>query len=638
MSIGTLSIISGGLQLIVPSYGLRLVRRFGAQSVGWFLVIAFASLALLHLVSPFRTDGTGGLPSLAQEAVCGIGSLLLLIGLGHLETICSARRNEERKEKDLCGQWQERVQSETAELTRHNRELTEAKTRCEQRLKVLQESEARFRLLFDDNPQAMFIFDLRTFRLLLANQAALQLYGFSAAEFASLNLQHLLSPALVSGVSEYAARPCSRVEGALRWQHQRRDHTLMDVEMLSLDLKYEGHPARLVLVNDIASQLRRETDARTTVRLETVGQIAGGFAHHFNNLLAIIEGSASLLTDKVTDQRSSEYLKNISGAVSRAAGLTKQLMVVGSRRQMKAGAVDLNGMLRNMNHLMRRLVGEEITIQNFYSAGLPPAAIDTQLTEQVIVNLVLNARDAMANGGTITISTAAVRRHDAPLAPDGSRHTGEFIRLSVRDTGCGMPPEVQAHLFEPFFTTKEIGRACGLGLASVYGAVRQQSGWLEFTSEVGKGTEFRIFLPCASGKAASQCQPQLATTLATILLIEPDDRSRGTARCVLNWNGYRVIEADGSSTAQMLWESQATNIDLLMVDAGFSDGVSGNELVSRFRQSKPNLKVVFFSSATSEEDAKAAQNSLQTVTKPFRSEALLKAIQSALAAGPASLA
>ena len=224
MSAATLTIISAGLQLIVPSYGLRLVRRFGPQSVGWFLVIAFSSLALLHLVSPFKlTDA-----SLGQHVAFAVGSLLLLIGLGHVETLCSARKNEEMREKDLCGQWEERVQIETADLARSNQELKEAKARCEQRLKVLQESEARYRFLFNDNPQPMFLFDLRTFRLLLGNQAALKQYGYTAEEFQTLTLQHLLSAAAVAGVREYAAHPCSRVE-PLRWQHQRRDHSLIEV-------------------------------------------------------------------------------------------------------------------------------------------------------------------------------------------------------------------------------------------------------------------------------------------------------------------------------------------------------------------------------------------------------------------------
>jgi CheY-like chemotaxis protein len=206
----------------------------------------------------------------------------------------------------------------------------------------------------------------------------------------------------------------------------------------------------------------------------------------------------------------------------------------------------------------------------------------------------------------------------------------------VRDTGCGIPPDVQAHLYEPFFTTKGIGKATGLGLASVYGAVQKQSGWIEFTSQAGVGTEFRVFLPCAPASAVLRQTGSPTAKLpakATILLVEPEDRARGLARCVLNLQGYRVIEADCSSTALLLWEGQAAGVDLLLTNATLPDGLSGGDLATQLRQTKPNLKVLYSSDGNSngDEPKSALPEGLQIVSKPYRPDRLLQEVQNVLA-------
>lgn len=629
---GLLGLLSGGLQLVVPTYGLRLVRRFGAQSVGWFLVIAFSSLALLHVFASGRSGSPNGFGfGLSAEAVCAIASLLLLVGMGHLETVFSEREQGHSKEESICGQWASRVKAETADLVRRNHELAEGKTRCEQQLKVLEASEKRYRLLFDEHPQPMWVFDLRNHRVLLANAAALRQYGFTSVEFTALSARDLLSSeSTTDRFHAYVAQRCSGTEPPVRWQHRRKDQQLIDVEMSGCDLRYDNTPARLVLAADLSSRRQRETEARNAVRCEVIGQVAGGFAHHFNNLLAVIEGNASVLSDEQTDPKSAGCLKNISAAVNRAAGLTRQLILAGGRRPVHVAAANLNALLRNSNHLLRRIVGNQVAIQNLYDVDLPLVLVDAQLMEQVVVNLVLNARDAMPSGGTITISTSTVLRKDAPLSHDGQVRTGEFVRLIVRDTGCGMTPEVRARLFEPFFTTKEINRASGLGLASVYGALKEQSGWLEFTSEPGKGTECRVFLPCAPASATlPRGEPQSAAVRGTILLVEPDDRTRNLARCTLNWNGYRVIETDGSAMALLLSESQAASIDLLFVDNSCSDGLTAGELANRLRESRPKLKVLLTSASESGDDAEEGDHNAtpNCVSKPYRPEQLLEAVQ-----------
>lgn len=636
--IGVLSIVSGGLQLFVPSYGLRLVRRFGAESVGWFLVVAFASLGLLHAFGAGRPAGLVGSP-LTTEAIAAVGALLLLVGMGHLESLCSERQAGRSREQGLHGQLASQLRSETSALEQQNQELLAERALCEERLAALEASVGRYHSLFDDSPQAMWIFDLRTHRILAVNKAALRLYGFAREEFLARTGRDLMVGADAGRFTQYAAMRCTGNEAPLcLWQHRKHSAPL-PTEIIGLDLAYDGAPARLLLVTDFARRQEHETELRNAVRFEVIRQVAGGFAHHFNNLLAIIEGSVALLRDDRPGARCAEPFQHISVAVNRAAWLTRQLLSVAGQRVATIVPVELNGVLTGMHPQLQQLVGEGVTIQTVYSSGLPPVLADAQLVEQLMVNLVLNARDAMPDGGTVYIQTAAARRETTLPGSTGQGDRTDFVRLSVRDTGCGMTPEVQARLFEPFFTTKDVGRGTGLGLASVYGALRQQAGWIEFTSQPGQGTEARVFLPCGSGSAqlsaAKDCD---LASLGTVLLVEPDDRVRGMVRCVLGWNGYRVIEAAGSAVAMMLWESQAANIDLLFVDASLGDGMTGPELARRLSERKPSLKVVLgvTSSHAHEGMSPQAAAGSMTLRKPFTPERLLQAVRTSIPGGAAS--
>lgn len=625
--------MSGGLQLVVPSYGLRLVRRFGAESVGWFLVVAFSSLGLLHLFGTGRPASVAGV-ALATEAIYAVGALLLLVGMGHLEALCSERLAGSSKERDLCGKWTSRIQSETSELIRKNQELLEQQALCEQRLLALEDSATRYHSLFDNNPQAMWVFDLRTRRILAANKAAARLYGLAREDLLACSAGDLMAESATERFSQYVATRCTGSETPICLVQKPKGRAPMETEMLGLDLRYDGAPARLVLVTDLAQRHQHDAELRNSVRFEVVSRVAGGFAHHFNNLLAIIEGRAALLQDEKTDAKSAQHLQHISTAVSRAATLTRQLLTVAGQRESHVAPMELNGLLMGMNQLIRRLVGNGVVLQTGYDSALPLVVADAYLVEQVLVNLVLNARDAMPNGGTISIQTSTIRRETAPVGNEPTPSTGEFVRLTVRDTGCGMTPEVQARLFEPFFTTKEVGQGTGLGLASVYGALKQQSGWIEFSSEPGKGTEARVFLPCAPVSEKIVRTKSYEVSRGTVLLVEADDRTRSMARCVLNWNGYRVIEADGSATALMLWETQLSNIDLLLVDASLDDGLSGQELARRLSRAKPSLKVVFGSApvAAGSGEGLEPNERVTMVARPYTPELLLQAVRSCLPA------
>jgi len=629
---GEIALIGGALELTVPSYALRLVRRFGAQNVGWFVVIAFASLALLHLAGPVKPLGGAAWRAL-PDAIYGIASLLLLIGMGHLDTLFSERAQTRGNEGRLQSAWQSQLKAQ--ELIRANQELLGQIAHLEQSEKALKESDAQYHSLFAENPQPMLIIDPRSSRFLAANRAALRQYGFTAEEFAKLTARDLLPEASVNGFLECVAKSSSGLGLPDHWQHHRKDGSPVDVGITAVDVTYAGGPAKLVLAEDVGQRRRCELALRQVQRMEVIGRVAGGLAHHLNNILTIIQGHASILLNKPQDPKTAEQLNSISMAVTRAAALTQQLLAAGSRRFARPEPQDLNALIRKQSPILGRLVGDEIALENSWGSYLAPVLADRYLLEYILVNLVLNARDATPAGGKITISTTTIRLNETQIQGNPEARAGEFVRLSVRDTGCGMTPEVQAHIFEPFFTTKDVGRASGLGLAGVYGAVRQQSGWIEFTTEVGAGTEFRVFLPSApSAEVLARMEAKAATRVikGTIMLLEPDDRARGLARCVLNWNDYRVIEADSSATALLLWESQAPNIDLLLTDLSLPDGQSGRDLADQFQKTKPGLKVIYSSASSPDEEGQnpSLPVGLTFMPKPFAPDKLVQTVQSCL--------
>jgi PAS domain S-box-containing protein len=499
---GDLALVSGALQLTVPSYSLRLVRRFGTSRVGWFVVAAFSSLAVLHLLKPLPPMNMGPASGVTLEIVFAIAAALLLIGLCHLETLMQERQQAERAEQRLRAQWESQAQQRTADLAQANQELLGRLARMEQAESALRESEAEYCLLFEENPQPMWIFDLRSLRLLTGNKAALGQYGFAAGEFKALTARDLLSPPAVARFLQDAVKPCSGVQPRGLWQHRRKDGSLVEVEITALDLRYGGAPARLILARDISPRRQRERELCEAQKHEVASRLASGVAHHFNNTLSIISGYASLLLHQSRDEKTAEHLKQICAAVNRAAGLSRQLLITSGQFALRQELLDLDGLMTNLEPTLRRLVGMEIALQRSSAPELPRILADARMVEHIIINLILNARDAMPHGGSLAISTEIVQ--GAEGQPEGARAVkpARLVRLTVRDTGCGIAPEVEAHLFEPFFSTRGIGNGRGLGLASVQGAVKQQAGWIEYTTQPGVGTEFRVFFPAASPEPA----------------------------------------------------------------------------------------------------------------------------------------
>jgi PAS domain S-box-containing protein len=351
---------------------------------------------------------------------------------------------------------------------------------------------------------------------------------------------------------------------------------------------------------DVTEHKLLEEQFRQSQKMEAFGQLAGGVAHDFNNLLTIIEGHVALLQLKEsTTTEQANGLAEIAKAAERAANLTRQLLTFSRRQLFQPKPVDLNEVVANTTKMLQRLIGEHIGLETHFAPGGAPITADPNMMEQILINLAVNSRDAMPKGGRLIIQTAAVTIGAADVQANPKARPGDFIRLSVTDTGCGIAPKEMKHIFEPFFTTKEIGKGTGLGLATVFGIMMQHHGWIEVKSKVNEGTTFHIYMPrlAETGLAMAELSRPLEVRGGNeiILLVEDEAPVRKLARTLLERKGYHVIEADSGLSALEVWQQHRNAIDLLFTDMVMPDGISGRELAERLLAEKPGLKVIYSS-------------------------------------------
>ena len=345
--------------------------------------------------------------------------------------------------------------------------------------------------------------------------------------------------------------------------------------------------------------LKAHDDLRQSQKLEAIGQLAGGIAHDFNNLLAVIRGNADLgrMEAQGFSSEVTECLDQISAASERAANLTRQLLAFSRKQMMHSEPVELENVVQNLVKMLERIIGENITLCCHHAPALPLVKADIGMLEQVLVNLVVNARDAMPRGGQLSITTEQ-RTFDAQgEAGHPEARPGTFICMTVKDSGSGISPEFMPRIFEPFFTTKGAGKGTGLGLATVYGIVKQHLGWIEVSSHIGTGTTFSIYLPAlgcarpAPNRQTPESEPPRGSE--TLLLVEDDATLRSITRLLLERFGYRVLEAGSGPEALKIWETAAPDVDLLLTDVIMPEGTTGRELAEDLRGKKGSLKVIF---------------------------------------------
>lgn len=337
-------------------------------------------------------------------------------------------------------------------------------------------------------------------------------------------------------------------------------------------------------------------------KLEAVGRLAGGIAHDFNNLLTVIRGYSELTLKRLGEEDPLRRgIEEINSASGRAASLTHQLLAFSRKQVMQPRVLDLNSIVANIEKMLRRMIGENIEMRTVIQPDLGNVKADPGQLEQVIMNLVVNARDAMPYGGKITIETSNVYLDDSYAKQYVSVGSGAHVMLAISDTGIGMDEETKQHIFEPFFTTKELGKGTGLGLSTVYGIIKQSEGSIWVYSEAGRGTTFKIYLPRVSASAEDYRLPsalnKVATGTETILLVEDADIVRKLATEVLESSGYRVLQAKSGEDALLLCEQEETRIHLLLTDVVMAK-MSGKELADRLAPLRPEMKVLFMSGYT----------------------------------------
>jgi signal transduction histidine kinase/CheY-like chemotaxis protein len=398
----------------------------------------------------------------------------------------------------------------------------------------------------------------------------------------------------------------------------------------------QGRRVFVIVSRDTTERRRLEAQFLQAQKMESIGRLAGGVAHDFNNLLTAITGYAGLALDVLPSEHQAHAdLLEIQRAAARAAGLTNQLLSFARKRVIEPSNFSFNDLIFDMESLLRRLLGAEIALVIQPAAHLGLVRADPGQIEQVLINLVVNARDAMPAGGTLMIATADATLDDAYARQHAGAIVGAYTLLSVSDTGIGMPREIQAHVFEPFYTTKEHGKGTGLGLATCYGIVKQHGGYIAFTSEVGRGTSFSVYLPRVDGPADSLPEradhKQLPRGQETVLLVEDEPTLRTLTARLLRDLGYQVLEASHGAQAIEIARAQPRPPQLLLTDI-VMPGIGGNILAEQLIGMLPELKVLFMSGYTG--GAQDVQELLDTraafLQKPFSPDALAHKLREVL--------
>jgi two-component system cell cycle sensor histidine kinase/response regulator CckA len=472
--------------------------------------------------------------------------------------------------------------------------------------RALHESEEAHRLLFEASPLPLFVFDVETLAPLAVNEAALLLYGYSHDEFMKLTISSLAVHGHDTARARLAALGDAAAAGTTHYL--RKDGSHFVAEYTTRVLSFAGRLARIAVIKDLTAQRRSEEALRRTEeqlrqaqKMEAVGRLAGGIAHDFNNVLSVILSYGDmLLAEMKPGEPMRDDVEEIRKAGKRAADLTRQLLMFSRQQVLEPKVLDLNEVLTSMDKMLQRILGADVDLASRPGQPLGRVLVDRGNIEQVIMNLVVNARDAMPTGGRLTMETGNVVLDEAYARQHLGVKPGPHVMLAVTDTGTGMDRATLTRIFEPFFTTKEAGKGTGLGLSTVFGIVQQSGGSVWVYSEPGKGTTFKVYLPRVE-RAVDVVRPMAAlTTLRgteTILLVEDDDQVRAVARGILGKSGYHVVEARNAGEALLHSEQHPGVIHLLLSDVVMPQ-MSGPELAKRLASARPEMKVLCMSGYT----------------------------------------
>jgi two-component system, cell cycle sensor histidine kinase and response regulator CckA len=511
---------------------------------------------------------------------------------------------------------------------------------------ALRASEERYRLISENTADVIWLLDVETNRYTFVSPSVQHMFGYSPDELMAAGLRLTLGPEsyqrAANWIAEALAGADASIESSRTQVHQidqvRKDGSIVRTEVSTTLLPRQERRRREVLgvTRDVTERLEGEARLTQAQKLESVGRLAGGVAHDFNNLLTVINGYSAMIMEQLAqDDPLHEFVTEIRTAGERAAALSGQLLVLSRKQVIQPKEVNLNDIIVEVKKMLGRVIGEDVKLDSLLSSSLGSVLGDPGQLHQILMNLAVNARDAMPNGGTLLIETANVDLDDSFAEEHGGVTPGPYVRLRVSDTGTGMTKEVLSHLFEPFFTTKQPGQGTGLGLATVYGIVKQNGGSVWVESELGCGTSFTICLPRIESVAVTHEAPKLETSVQrgteTILVVEDQEQLRKMAVRVLRGHGYRVYEAADPDEALLLAERHPGPIHLLLTDI-VMPGMSGCALADRLKQSRPILEIIFMSGYS--EHATLNRQELESagayLAKPFSPEALASKVREVL--------
>lgn len=504
---------------------------------------------------------------------------------------------------------------------------------------ALRASEERFSKAFLASPMPMAIQNQPEGRFLDANPSFLELTGYRADQL----LQHTGAELRLWENAEAQPKAAIFPQGRLRKRSgllRRSDDATRNTVLWAEPIVLQTGPCLLILVEDVTDHLKLEAQLRQSQKLEAVGCLAAGIAHEFNNLLTVIQGHTGLLNGKALNTKSAaESIERIAQASQRAASLTRRLLAFSRKQPMQLKAVNLSAAVQGLGKMLGQLIGERFQLQLDCAPNLPPVHADEGNIEQILINLAVNARDAMQDGGAIRIATSFVVLDAASASLNLEARPGRFLCLAVSDSGCGMTREVITRIFDPFYTTKDVGKGTGLGLSTVHGIVQQHHGWIEVSSQVGQGSSFKVFLP-ACDETRSFSAPAASPAVAgaqmgageAVLMVEDEGIVREAARLALEHGGYHVFEAGDGPEALEIWERCPARIDLLVTDMVMPHGVSGGALARVLQARDPRLQVLYTSGYSSEvirEDHHLIHGT-NFLRKPYDPASLLKAVRRCL--------
>ena len=624
----------------------------GLPGWNWYIGTGVYTDDIVAAVAGFRAEKLADL----QRNIAGIFLLLLVLVLGSCIFVARMARKTRRAFDGFFDFFDRasRGEAESSVIGAGFREFEALANSANRMLgmrraaeEALRQSEERLQILFARAADAMYVSDMSG-RLIQVNEQACASTGYSETELLAMNVVDVdADTAAPEDLKGFLGTLVPGRAATLASRHRRKDGSTFPVEIMVALLETPDGPYVFGIARDVSERLRAESDRQQleaqlqqSQKMEAVGQLTGGVAHDFNNLLQVINAGADLaLADIEPNHVARPVLEEVMQAGERAANLVRQLLAFSRRQIMRLESLDLNPVVENVLRLIHRVIGEHIHVEWEPGAHLGTVNADRGMVEQAVMNLCVNARDAMAEGGVLRVETDRVRLDESYCADHSWAEPGCYVRLSVRDSGCGMDATTLARIFEPFYSTKPEGKGTGLGLSTVYGIVKQHSGLIHASSAPGAGSTFELYWPLTTTAIAEILPPAVQACRGgseTILMAEDDEMVRNLSQKILSSSGYTVIVARDGEEAVRLFQEQCQCIDLVMLDV-VMPRMGGREAYERMCALRPGLKSLFASGYSESAIDKnfVLEGGLQLLQKPFTREPLLRAVRAVLDGAPA---